>query len=122
MLNRQQMSWAGSMVRHPKAARELQFALQAIQPIMTDPNESRESKRSTLNMMVNELSEDTFKLKPVAEQIMTIINMKEDVCMEYPDTESQVNGILSWLPRFQYHRDLLFREVKKHRNEYKLKS
>ncbi len=120
MIDRQAAAWAGKMLLHPKSANELRFALYAILPVMTDPNIPRDGKRQTLSMMVDELSEETFKLKPVAEQIMTIINMKEDVCKEYPDSESQVNGILEWLPRFKQHRDLLLKEVKNHRRQYGL--
>lgn len=114
-------SWSMGMLAHPNAANEFRFALDAIKPIMTDPKVSRGEKRSTLNVMVNGLSGDTFKLKPVARMIMTIINMKEEVCREYPDSKAQVKGILDWLPRFGEHRDMLLEEVKRHRKGYKLK-
>ncbi len=116
-----EVSWAMRMLVHPKATQEFRFALQVIQPIMTDPVASREEKRETLNMMVNELSESTLKLKPVVEQIMTIINMKEDVCKEYPDSETQTEGILVWLPRMKEHRAMLLEAVKKGRKSYRLK-
>lgn len=109
------------MMGHHREMQEFRLALDAIAPIMTDPDETRETKRKTLNMMVSELSEDTFKLKPVAEQIMTIINMKEDVCREYPDSDAQIDGILLWLPRMREHRDMLLKEVDKHRKGYGLK-
>lgn len=115
------ISWAMRMMAHPKASQEFSLACQAILPIMRDPLELVLAKRKTLNMMVNELSENTFKLKPVAEQIMTIINMKVDVCREYPDSEAQTAGILGWLPRMKEHRDMLLAEVKKHRKSYGLK-
>lgn len=115
-----EIAWGLRMLRHPKAMQEFSLLLQVIRPIMVDPQETREQKRETLNMMVNELSEKTFKLKPVAEQIMTIINMKEDVCREYPDSEAQVDGILGWLPRMGEHRKMLLEEVKRHRIEYEL--
>jgi len=114
------LSWMRSMITHPKAVQEFSMALQVIRPTMVDPSVSGEEKRGVLNVMVNELSEKTFKLKPVAQQIMTIINMKEEVCKEYPDTEAQVDGILSWLPRFRKHKGMLLREVEKHRKEYGL--
>lgn len=117
----EQLRWARQMLTHPKEAQEFSLALQAIQPIMTDPNEPRGKKRETLNMMVDALSEKAFKLKPVAEQVMTIINMKEEVCGEYPDSEAQVEGILGWLPRMAGHRDMLLGEVKRHRKQYGLK-
>jgi len=115
------MRWAMAMARHPKEAQEFSLALQAIQPIMTDSNASREEKRNTLNMMVNELSDSTFKMKPIAEQILTIINMKEDVCKEYADSEAQTDGILEWLPRMKEYRGLLLEEVQRHRKQYGLK-
>lgn len=107
-------------IRHPKASREVGLLLKAIYPIMTDEKETRDTKRKVLCTMAEELSEKTFKLKPVAEVIMTIINMKEEVCKEYDNTEAQVNGILGWLPRMSYHRALLLEEVKKHRQECEL--
>ncbi len=109
------------MVAHPKEAQEFSLCCQAILPIMTDPQETRDKKRAALNMMVNELSEKTFRLKPIAEQIMDIINMKRDVCEECLDSESQTDGILEWLPRMKAYRGILFEEVKKHRVDYQLK-
>lgn len=117
----EELSWARRMLLHPNAAQEFSLLLQAIQPVMTDPNETREVKREILSMMVNELSGKTFKLKPIAEQIMTIINMKRDICEEYPDSEAQTVGIIGWLPRMNEYRDLLLDEVKRHRKEYGLK-
>lgn len=114
-------SWSMRMLAHPKAANEFRFALDTIKPIMTDPEASRDEKRKTLNMMVNELSDSTFKLKPIAQMIMTIINMKAEVCKEYADSETQTDGILGWLPRFEKHRDILLEEVRQHRKEYGLK-
>lgn len=103
------------------AVSELGVFLKPIQPTMTDPKVSREEKRTTLNIMVETLSDKTFKNGVVATQIMQIINMKEDVSKEYPDTESQVKGILSWLPRMEYHKDKLTKEVARHRKLYGLK-
>ena len=114
------MDWAIKMAVHPKAAQEFSLSLQAIQSIMTDAEATREEKREVLNIMVNDLSEGAFKLKPVAEQIMTIINMKKEVCEEYTDSEAQLWGILGWLPRFKQHQQLLLNEVKRHRKEYGL--
>ncbi len=113
-------TWGLRMIRHPDAMREFKFALDAIAPVMTDPQETRVKKRETLNMMVNELTEGTFKLLPVVEQIMSIINMKQDVCMEYTSTMSQADGILGWLPRMKKYRSILFKEVKKQRRKYQL--
>jgi hypothetical protein len=93
----------------------------AILPIMTDAEVSRDTKRKTLNTLVIELSDRTFANGMVAKQIMEIINMKEEVCKEYDDTNAQVVGILSWLPRMSVHRDKLAEEVKKHRKSYGLK-
>lgn len=114
------MNFAMRMMIHQKEMREFSLVLQAIQPIMTDAESTREEKREALNMAVNELSEDTFKLKPVAEQIMTIINMKEEVCREYLDSNAQTNGILEWLPRMKLHHIILLDEVKKTRQRFGL--
>ncbi len=115
-----QLSWQVRMFRHPREAQEFSFGCQAILHIMSNPQETRNSKREALNMMVNELSEKTFKLLPVIEQVITIINMKQDVCEEYTDSESQTDGILEWLPRMKNYRGVLFKEVKKHRGNYQL--
>ena len=114
------LHWSLRMVMHQGELREFSFALDAIKGIMTDPQETRDKKREVLNMMVNELTEKTFKLLPVIEQITTIINMKKDVCIEYADSESQTDGILEWLPRMKDYRDILFKEVQKHRSDYLL--
>ena len=116
-----ELSWALKMMVHQKELQEFRFALNLIAPVMSNPEETREEKRATLNILVQELSDSAFKLKPIIEQIMTIINMKEDVCLEYPDSEAQTDGILGWLPRMKEHRELLLSEVTKHRKAYKLK-
>lgn len=92
----------------------------AIQPAMVDPTISREDKRALLNEGVNGLSEKTFKNKIVAEQILVIVNMKEEICRDYPNTEAQVNGVLSWLPRMSQHREMLTDKVKKARQTFGL--
>lgn len=109
-----------SMLRHPREVHEFSLACQVILPIMADPKETRDIKRATLNMMVSELSDKTFSLKSVAKQIMTIINMKQDACEEYVDSNAQTDGILEWLPRMKEHRGILLEEVKRHREEYRL--
>lgn len=115
------IQWALRMAAHPAEAQEFRYSLEVIRPTMTDPKESRDTKRKVLNTMVETLSESTFKLAPVAEQIMEIINMKEDVCKEYKDTEAHVNGVLSWLPRMKMHRERLKNKIEKQRKRYGLK-
>lgn len=102
------------------ALQELSVLSQAILPTMTDPKVPRTEKRKTLCVMVDGLSEKTFKSKYIAKQIMGIINMKEDVCKEYGSTEAQVDGICGWCPRMKEHRDLLVKEVTRHRKQYGL--
>ena len=100
---------------------ELGLLSMAILPIMKDPEVSREDKRKVLCAMVDELKEDTFKRGFWAKMIMGLINMKEEVCKEYEDAEAQTDGILSWLPRMEQHRDSLLKEVKKNRKQFGLK-
>jgi hypothetical protein len=115
------MSWAIFSVKNMAEVNEFKLMAEAILPVMIDASISRTAKRKTLCEMVDNLSEDTFKHKEIAEQIIKIINMKEDVCKEYVDAEAQVNGILSWLPRMEKHRELLKSEVIKNRKRYGLK-
>jgi len=103
------------------ALQEFAFKARAILPVMTDASISRDKKRETLCMLVDDLSEDTFKRGFTASRLMTIINMKKDVCNEYEDTEAQVSGILSWLPRMKLHHKRLEKEVKQYRKKYGLK-
>lgn len=103
------------------SAAEFGNASRAILPIMKDPKSTLRKKRSALNMMVNELTDGTFKSGFVIKQIMTIINMKEEVCREYKDTKAQVDSILGWLPRMKQHRKKLEKEVGKHRKQCGLK-
>jgi hypothetical protein len=114
------ISWGAFAVSHMGEVNEFKLMAEAILPVMTDASVSRSAKRKTLSDMVDNLSEDTFKHKEIAEQIMEIINMKEDVCKEYVDAEAQVCGILSWIPRMEQHRTLLKNEVIKHRKHYGL--
>jgi hypothetical protein len=104
------------------ALTELSKCANVILPTMKDPNVPREEKRKMLNVLVNELSEKTFMNGMIADQIITIINMKEEVCKEYSDTESQVFGIIEWTPRMAYHKDRLIKAVRKNRIDYGLKA
>ena len=115
------ISWAIFSVKNMAEVNEFKLMTEAILPVMSDASVSRIAKRKTLCEMADNLSEDTFKHKEIAGQIMEIINMKEDVCKEYIDAEAQVNGILSWIPRMGQHRKLLKNEVIKHRKHYGLK-
>ena len=109
------------LVNSAPALQEFGVVARVILPVMKDATISRSAKRKTLSDAVDSLSEKTFSNSIVVSQIMTIINMKEDVCKEYKDTEAQVNGILSWIPRMKQHRDVLKKEVAKHRKQYGLK-
>lgn len=105
------------LIKNYSGAQELSLALQSVQNIMTDSKASRTEKRKTLRMVVDGLSEKTFNSKFVAKQIITVINMKEDVSKEYQNTESQVQSILGWLPRMKQHRGLLVTAVTKNRKQ-----
>jgi len=105
---------------HSKECMELTFKWNTIQPLMTDEKQSRETKRKILCGMVDSLSDKTFNLEPIAEKIITVINMKEDVCKEYPNSEAQVKGILEWLPRIIKYRGMLLDKVKNNRKQYGL--
>lgn len=102
------------------AATELGTMLQAIQPVMVDTQITRDEKRSALNTTVNSLSEDTFKRGFIAERIIDIINMDEKTCEGYDSVESQVQGILEWLPRMEQHLHILQKRIKRARKHYKL--
>ena len=104
----------------PMAWSEFGIAAKVLLPTMTNPKLKRSTKRKELSAMVNALTDDTFKHGVIAKQIMKIINMKEDVCKEYHSTDAQVQGILSWLPRMELHRDKLTKTVEKYRKEYGL--
>ncbi len=88
---------------------------------MLDSELSRGEKRKILNDMVNGLSEKCFNNDTVADQIIIIINMKEEVCREYKDTQSQVNGILEWLPRMVKYKNKLTKAVSKSRKSFGLR-
>jgi hypothetical protein len=92
-----------------------------ILPVMTDAKISRTAKRKTLSDAVEQMPEKVFANNLIANQVMTIINMKEDVCKEYPNAEAQVNGILSWIPKMELHRKMLEKQVIKNRKKYGLK-
>jgi hypothetical protein len=93
----------------------------SILPIMTDKDVSIIEKRKTLCQLVDNLSEKAFNNKIVLGQIFKIINMKEEICKEYVDTESQVNGILEWCPRLKEHKKELSKEVEKARKSCGMK-
>jgi hypothetical protein len=102
------------------ALQELAKYSNVIKPVMTDPEIPRTVKRKTLNDMVEMLTPNTFKQGIVADQIMLIINMKEEECKLFSNTEMQVNSILVWLPRMSLHRDKLYKKVANNRKNYGL--
>lgn len=104
------------------AIREFAMAAQILSTVMV-PNVPREERRKALNTILGELSEDTFKRGVIADRIlkMNMIDMGEEISKQHEDTESQVEGILSWLPRMKLHRDRLKDKVKRHRKKYGLK-
>jgi len=108
------------LIHTPSALQEFGVMAKPIKDTMIDPKVSRKDKRKALSDMCDSLSEPTFNNGQVIKMIMSIINMKEEVCKEYGDTIAQVNGILSWLPRMATHRKELTKEVEKHRKKYGL--
>ena len=109
------------LVQAYPALQEFGIAANIIKPTMVDPTVSRNVKRRTLSAITDTLTEKTFQNSIVAGKIMEIINMKEEVCKEYPDSESQVEGILSWLPRFRKYKGMLLESVKNNRKQCGLK-
>lgn len=84
-------------------------------------NGNRTAIRKLLNDKVNALTDKTFNKSYTADVIITYINAKEYICKEYPDTKSQVDSILEWLPRMKKYRDKLEKYVSKYRKQYGLK-
>ncbi len=109
------------IIHSGSALQEMGLLAKGIVNIMTDPSTSREDKRKTLNSLVNELSEKSFQNGLVADQIMIIINMKQEECEKFEDTNAQVAEILSWLPRMEFHKKRLNDKVSKSRKSYGLK-
>ena len=87
-----------------------------MQATMVNPFKSKETKRKTLCKFTDSLSEETFN--QFIPEIITIINMKKDICKEYADSGTQVDGILKWLPRMEAFKELLQLTVKQHRQKH----
>lgn len=81
---------------------------------------SRDKRRKALCKVVDSLSKETFPF--CLPLIFGVINMDKTVCGEYGNSESQVDGILEWLPRMGEYSDLLLEEVRRHRKSYGLKA
>ncbi len=109
------------LVTAAPALQEFGLLARGIEPIMTDPTVSREEKRKVLSQLVNELSDKAFNNKIVIEQVFKIINMKEEECKKFEDTESQVDFIIGWCPRLEQKREALSKEVEKHRKQFRVK-
>ena len=107
-------------ITHPNETFELQNGLKAIEPVLKDPSIPRQEKRKTLNQMVENLSDKTFEQGYVANIIIRMINMKEEICKQFKNTDAQVVEILSTMPRMAKHRDKLNDTVKSYRKQYKL--
>lgn len=102
------------------ALQEFGLLVRGIQPIMMDENSTVKEKRTVLNQLVEELSDKAISNAMVANQIMIIINMKEEECKKFSSTDAQVNSILTWLPRMKLHRDKLAKKVEHARKIYGL--
>ncbi len=103
------------------ALQEFGLLARGIEPIMTDPEVSRDEKRKILSQLVDNLSDKAFNNKIVIEQVFKIINMKEDECQKFWDEKSQTDFIIGWCPRLAQKRDELSKEVAKHRKQFKMK-
>lgn len=110
----------GDIVGAFPALQEFGLLSQVIKPTMVNPEIPRAKKREALNDLVNGLSEKTFSNEIVLNQVMEIINMKEDECKKFTDANSQVDNILTWLPRMKVHRDKLVKRVSQNRKRYGL--
>ena len=85
---------------------------------LRNPFASREKKREALSKFTNSLTEDTFKA--TIPYIVDMVNKKEDVCRKFIDTSSQVDDIISWLPRMKEQREFLILVIKEIRGKYGL--
>jgi hypothetical protein len=105
----------------PAALQEFGLLARGIYPIMIDKKSTTvEERRIVLNELVNKLSEKTFKNNMIAEQIIKIINMEKEECEKFSITDTQVNSILTWLPRMALHRDKLANKVEQARKNFGL--
>lgn len=114
------MSSVKDLVTAYPALQEFGLLARGIQSIMIDPKVTREEKRTVLCELVEQLSDKAFNNGIVLRQVMKIINMKEEVCKEFEDTDAQVDGIIKWLPRMAKKKDILKKEVKNHRKMYSM--
>jgi len=103
------------------ALQEFTYAANILSPLLV-PSVTREERRKALNVVINELSDDTFKRGVIINRMlkMNMIDMSEGISKQYNNAEAQVEGIISWMPRMKQHRDKLKKAVVKHRKEYKL--
>ena len=100
---------------------EFGLLVNAIKPIMIDTETSRDEKRKVLCQLVDKLSEKSFNNSIVLKQIFIIINMKEEECKKFIDTQTQVDSIITWLPRMSEKYNELYKEVSNHRRKFNLK-
>jgi hypothetical protein len=104
--------------------KEFQSATRVLSPMFEEAkngNISIQELRSAINGAVGELSEETFSKDFIADTILSWINVREDVSKQFPDTNTQVQSILLWLPRMAWHKDRLEKYVNKYRKQYGLK-
>jgi hypothetical protein len=104
------------------AANELSWGSALIDKDMK-PNVPREERRKVLCGMIDGLSENTFNRPLMIKRIfkMKMIDFSEAMSNKYKTVDEQVEGVLSWLPRFKQHRELLKQEIIKYRNKFGLK-
>lgn len=100
---------------------EFQNTIRVLNPIFLDATATVQDKRSAINSVVNELSDETFSKDFVVDIIISWINVKEDISKQFADVDSQVQSILAWLPRMAEHKDKLEKYVKKYRKQFGLK-
>ena len=98
---------------------EFAKAMLKIQFTMLSSRSSRDEKRKTFCKAVDGLSEGAFSTN--IPNIIEIINKKKDICEVYENSETQVDGILEWLPRMKEYRELLTLYIQKERHKYGLK-
>ena len=85
-----------------------------------DNTDTKAKQRETFGLLMGQLPEEVFQKEEVATAIIGMIDPKEDDCKEYKNTDAQVSGIISFLPRMEYWKVKLEEAVKKSRQKYSL--
>lgn len=93
--------------------------LKEVNDISVNVTINTDQKRKIFNRKIYKLSDIAFNAH--FDKLMKIVQSRKEDCEKFKDTESQVEAIISWLPRMKPKEKRVAKIIAKRRKSFKLK-